>query len=47
MNRIATGFLLLLSILCISVSVYMLAGMYQEDVKSDQTYEEIQKIFDQ
>ena len=47
MNRIATGFLLFLSILCISVSVYMLAGMYQEDAKSDQTFEEIRKVFDQ
>lgn len=47
MRKLFSGIMLLLSLFCISVSIYMLAGMKLEDQKSDNAFEEIREVFDQ
>ena len=47
MRKLFSGIMLLLSLFCISVSIYMLAGMKLEDQKSDNAFEQIREVFDQ
>lgn len=47
MKKLFSGIMLLLSLFCISVSIYMLAGIKLEDQKSDNAFEEIRDVFDQ
>ena len=47
MRKLFSGIMLLLSLFCISVSIYILAGMKLEDHKSDKAFEEIREVFDQ
>lgn len=46
MRKLFSGIMLLLSLFCISVSLYMLAEMKLEDQKSDNAFEEIREVFD-
>ena len=47
MRKLFSGIMLLLSLFCISVSIYILAGTKLEDHKSDKAFEEIREVFDQ
>lgn len=46
MKKWVSGIIFIVSIVLLSISIYFLMGMYQEDKKSEETFDNIRQIYD-